>query len=89
MAELQAWVEQHKRYPRQAQRRREEGTVEVRLQLDRDGNVIDYRIEESSGSDLLDRAVEEMVERADPFPAPDAIGRDEFEIVVPVNFSIR
>jgi protein TonB len=30
-----------------------------------------------------------MVERADPFPAPSAIDRDEFEIVVPVTFSIR
>ncbi len=89
LAELQAWVEQHKRYPRQAQRRREEGTASVWLRLDGDGNVVDYRIEEGSGSRILDRAVEEMVERADPFPAPSAIDRDEFEIVVPVTFSIR
>lgn len=43
-------------YPPEARRRRETGTVLLRLLVDVDGTVTDRRIEQSSGFELLDEA---------------------------------
>ena len=45
-AMLQAWLEQHKVYPRRALSRRLEGVVALRFVMSKDGRVLDYRIED-------------------------------------------
>ncbi|MCA1790789.1 MAG: energy transducer TonB, partial [Thioalkalivibrio sp.] len=90
MAQLRAWLERHRQYPRQARMRRMEGTVVVRFVLDRSGDVLSYEIEDSSGHGILDREVELMIERAQPFPAiPSHVERSPLEVVVPVQFTLR
>ena len=90
MAVLQAWLERHKEYPSRAQRRRQEGTALLYFVMDRDGWVIEYRLEQSSGHDLLDREVAAMIERAQPLPRmPDDIRPSRLELVVPVQFFLR
>jgi len=87
---LQAWLERHKEYPRRAQRRRQEGTALLYFVMDRDGHVLDYRIEESSGFGLLDREVERMIERAQPLPRmPEEMQQARLELMVPVQFFLR
>jgi len=87
---LRAWLEKHKRYPRPAQLRRQEGTVLLRFIIDQQGRVLSYRLEESSGYRLLDKEVEEMIQRASPLPAiPDEIQQAQLELVVPVAFFLR
>ncbi len=89
-ARLQAWLEKHKRYPRRARLRRQEGTVLLRFVMDRAGQVLSYRLERSSGHPLLDDEVKEMIRRAAPLPAvPAEIRRAQLEVVVPVAFSLR
>jgi protein TonB len=83
-------LERHKRYPRAAQLRRQEGVVHVRFTLDRQGNVIDHRLERGSGHDPLDEETLALVRRASPLPAPPPdMGRDTVELVVPVRFALR
>ncbi len=90
MAVLQAWLERHKQYPRRAQLRRQEGTALLYFVMDRDGRVIDYRLQRSSGHDLLDREVAAMIERAQPLPRiPEDMAQDRLEVVVPVQFFLR
>lgn len=90
LTELQLWLERHKKYPRKAQRRRQEGTAKLFLIMSRDGNVLDYRIEESSGHRMLDREVKAMLLRAQPLPTmPDFMPGMSLELVVPVVFSLR
>ncbi len=90
MALLQAWLEKHKEYPRRAQLRRQEGTALLYFVMDREGRVITHRLEESSGHRLLDREVEEMIERAQPLPKmPDHMSQAQLELIVPVQFFLR
>ena len=89
-AVLIAWLEQHKEYPQRARARRQEDVVRLFIAIDRDGNVLDARIEESAGYPLLDRATLDMIERAAPLPPlPDDIPGDRLEIIVPVHFFLK
>ena len=87
---LRTWLERHKRYPRRAQLRRQEGTVMLRFVMNPQGRVLSYRIERSSGHRLLDEEVREMIKRASPLPAmPEDMQQAQLELVVPVSFFLR
>ncbi|MEM7045867.1 MAG: energy transducer TonB, partial [Pseudomonadota bacterium] len=89
-AVLQAWLEQHKVYPRGALTRRLEGVVSLRFIIDREGRVLDYNIEKSSGHRLLDRAITALIERAQPLPTmPDDIKETNLTLVVPISFVLK
>lgn len=90
MAELLAWLQRHKEYPRRAKRRQQQGTALLYLVMDREGQVLEYRIQESSGYRLLDQEVTAMIERARPLPEmPDEMPGAQLELVVPVEFFLR
>ena len=58
--------------------------------MDRDGRLIDYRIEEGTGYKILDQEVEAMIERASPVPPPPAEGeKQRYVFRVPVGFYLR
>lgn len=83
-------LEKYRRYPRMAERRRDEGVVYVRFSVDRRGNASNVRIGRSSGKDALDQATLETVARATPVPAPpDDVPGDPVEVMVPVAFFLR
>jgi len=90
MAELRAWLEKHKRYPRVAQRQRSEGTALLAFVMSPDGRVLSYEVRKSSGHAVLDDEVRAMIERAAPLPPiPPELERGQLEVVVPVKFSVR
>lgn len=90
MAVLQAWLEKHKEYPRSARLRRMEGTTLLYFVMDREGRVLDFRIQKGSGYEILDHEVEEMIQRAQPLPQmPDSMTQARLELVVPVQFLLR
>lgn len=85
-----AHLERRKRYPRGSQFRREEGVVKVRFVINKDGEVLSFRLEGSSGYAELDEETLSLIERASPLPAPPLeIARDRLEMVVPVRFALR
>ena len=87
---IPAWLEKHKKYPRRARTRRQQGTAILSFVIDRQGNVLDYRITKSSGHRLLDSEVADMIERANPVPTmPNEMRGDQMELVVPVAFFLR
>lgn len=89
-ARLRAWLERHKRYPRQARRRREQGVVVLRFVADRAGAVLDLEVETSSGHPLLDDAALDMVRRAQPLPEmPPGMPESRAEHLLPVRFALR
>lgn len=89
-ARLQAWLEKHKEYPRTARLRRQQGTALLMFVVDREGRVLDYRLQRSSGHSLLDREVQAMIERSQPLPRiPDEMHQTRLELVVPVQFFLR
>lgn len=87
---LQAWLEKHKQYPRRAKLRHWQGTAMLRFTIDGAGNVLDYRIERSSGHAVLDEEVAAMIRRAAPLPpAPSEMQSARLEFVVPVQFLLK
>jgi protein TonB len=66
---IRAKIEQAKTYPLAARRDGIQGTVDLRFRIAADGSVEAVEILRSSGSPILDRASEDTVRRAAPFPA--------------------
>jgi protein TonB len=89
-AQLLAWLEKYKRYPRVAQEQHQQGVVYLRFAIDRQGKVLSSQIKQSSGFELLDDEVLALVQRAQPVPSPPPeVAGDRIELLVPVAFSLR
>lgn len=87
---LRAWLSRHKEYPQAARQTETEGTVRMYIVVDQSGRIVTRRITQSSGSELLDRAAQQMLARAEPLPRmPSSMRRNRLELVVPIVFSLR
>jgi TonB family protein len=71
LAAIMRRIEAAKRYPRMAQKMGIEGQAAVRFKLKPNGKVEAVELVESSGSDILDQASIETVQRAAPLPYKD------------------
>jgi protein TonB len=89
LARISAWLNRHKRYPRQAQRRGQQGTVKVRFVVDRNGRVLTAEIVASPGYPLLEQATLELLQRAAPLPPLPAELPARLEIIWPAGFYLR
>jgi protein TonB len=85
-----AQLERHKRYPRAAQRRNQEGVPSIVIAINRQGEVLSVRLSHSSGFAMLDEEATALPGRASPLPAPppDMAG-DPLEFTVPVQFFLN
>ncbi|SDH22224.1 energy transducer TonB [Roseospirillum parvum] len=89
-ARLIAWLEAHKRYPRKARLRRQEGTALVRVVIDRQGRVLSRDLGHGSGHASLDAAALELIDRAQPLPAvPAHLGGHQLSLSVPIRYHLR
>ena len=69
-SDILAHLQRFKRYPTGARLDRLEDRIQVEIQVDRNGQVIQHRILRSAGIPILDQAVNELLHRAAPLPAP-------------------
>lgn len=89
-SKLLAWLDRHKHYPRTARQNRVEGVVHLHFVMDRSGKVLNFRLEQSAGAEILDAAALDMIRRADPLPPlPREMTEQRLELVVPVEFFLR
>jgi protein TonB len=89
LALVNGMLEANKRYPKRALERGEQGVVVLWFVIDRNGIVINYRIEQSSGSTILDGEVVRLIKRVNKFPMfSDDLDQDFVEITMPVRFVI-
>jgi protein TonB len=65
-------IASHQNYPRSAQIRGEEGTSRLRVTLSADGRVDQVELAGSSGSAILDREAQALINGIGKFPAPPA-----------------
>ncbi len=68
IAEIMRRIEKAKRYPRMARRMGTEGQATVRFRIKTDGKVEGVELLDSSGSEILDQASLETVQRSAPLP---------------------
>ncbi|MCG6206887.1 energy transducer TonB [Rhodopseudomonas sp. HC1] len=86
--ELVAYLDKHKRYPKEANQKNVK--IVVGFELDRLGHVLSTRIVEGSGDAAFDQAALDMVKRADPVPAPPPLIADEgLTFSLPVIFRTK
>ena len=89
LAHLADWLARHKRYPRTARRRNLEGVAELTFTLTRYGELVRYRVSRSTGYDILDREVREMLQRATPLPEfPAELSIERMDVTIPVRFEL-
>lgn len=89
--QLIAWLNQYKRYPLAAQKRHQQGTVTATFTIDSHGMLISYKIHQTSGYRLLDKAVGKLLKRASPMPEVPAdmrAGKQYFSYTVPIVFNL-
>ena len=72
LAELSGWLERHKHYPAKARNYQMQGTALLYFRITREGQVLDYHLTQSTGHDLLDEAVLDMIRRVQPRSAAAA-----------------
>jgi len=83
------WLQAHRTYPPAAQRRGDQGSALVRLTISRDGHVRDCILLRSTGSDLLDEAVHDLLVHADLPPFPPTMPRAQAVIEVPIHYRLQ
>lgn len=83
-------LNRYREYPERAKRRRIEGQNTVLLVIARDGTIEVFEMTSGSGSRLLDRETQRMIERVKKFPPfPDSMTEDKISLSVPVIYNIR
>ena len=88
--QLSAHFKRFKKYPPMAQRLKLTGTAWVRIELQRDGTILDAQIDASSGHDILDKAALQAARSAQPLPPfPPPIAAKTRKIRIPYQFSLR
>lgn len=76
----------YRKYPSQAVRLKQEGSVKVTFRLKQNGEVEDIRVVGSSGYELLDEDALALIQKtADYFPKPPKSVR----ITVPLNYALK
>jgi len=83
-------LQRNKRYPHEAQVKREHGVSRVSFVIDRQGRVLSSSIAKGSGSQALDREALELLKRAQPLPTPPAeVSGTQFAFSVPILFELK
>jgi len=89
-AAVTARLESAKGYPKEARRRGYEGTVLVRVELERNGTLRACAVLQGSGRDILDKEALQTVRRAAPFPpVPDLISGEVQAMSVPLSYTLK
>ena len=90
LRELQQAIARRRYYPKLAQRRGLEGTANVQFTIAADGSFSAIHVSGSSGSEELDKAAVQTLQRLARFkPIPSAIGRSSWTVRVPIVYRIR
>jgi protein TonB len=82
------WLQAHRTYPPEAQRRGEQGAALVRLTVARDGRVRTFTLMQGTGSPRLDAAVESLLSHAELPPFPASMPQPEATIQIPIRYQL-
>lgn len=88
-SKLVKWAYQHVKYPKRAIVREQQGSVQVELVIDRNGDVRDFQVIEPSKYATLNRASQKAIEAASPFPPmPETMNQEEFRFTLPIVYRL-
>ncbi|MFH1678663.1 MAG: TonB family protein [Candidatus Omnitrophota bacterium] len=77
-------------YPLEAAQEKIEGLVNLSLHVSSSGQLLDVKINQSSGSSILDENAVKIIQRVSPFPSfPPDIEEKELWINIPINYNLQ
>jgi protein TonB len=89
LEKVRRWLARYQKMPDEAAQKKQYGTAIVEIVIDRDGNVLNALIDQSSGYPLLDEATLKMVHDASPLPKVPGNhkpGKLQIDFAIPANF---
>lgn len=86
---LGAWLQANKTYPDEARRRGDEGRAAVRFTVSRDGRVVDFQLLTSTGSAILDAAVERLLRGARLPPFPSGMDQEQVTVTLQIRYALE
>lgn len=90
LAKLRRYVESVKSYPRLAHRLKQQGRVTVRFVIEKNGAIRQVEIKEKCPFAVLNQAAQESVGKLQPFdPIPEVLAMDQWEIELPIVYSLQ
>ncbi|MDR2443284.1 MAG: energy transducer TonB [Deltaproteobacteria bacterium] len=83
-------IERYRKYPPAARNGRLEGIVLVSFTLNRQGQVVNFKMVGSSGHTILDDEAAALIRRVNPLPNfPKELDLNILELTVPIQFALR
>jgi len=90
LIEFRGLIENRKEYPLMARRRGIEGIVIIGVTIKKNGEVIDHKIVQASGHEILDQSALNLVKKINSFKAfPVELGNDAIELKFPIAFKLN
>jgi periplasmic protein TonB len=87
--EIMAWLAQHKTYPVELKKAKQEGVVVLKFTINKRGDLLQSTVEKSSGVPAIDQAALNMLRSASPLPGlPRFIDKDQITLVIPIEYSL-
>jgi TonB family protein len=87
---IQVKIAKAKSYPALAKRRGHQGKAILSFKLSRDGNVLDLKVEKSTGHKSLDQAALRAIREGGPYPIiPKALNEKSAYLKIPISFVIN
>lgn len=85
---LYAMLDENKKYPRMAKRRKLEGVVEVAFTLEKNGHIKNVILFTSCGHKILDKAALKLVSSIESYePIPDEVSMEALNLKIPIKYS--
>ncbi|MBN4077886.1 TonB family protein [Nitrospina gracilis] len=87
---IQLRIAQSKIYPPLARERKQQGKVFLSFKLDKEGEILELSVENSSGHKILDQAAIKAIKEAAPFPnIPASLNKNYASLKIPISFILR
>lgn len=87
---LRQKIEKNLIYPPKAQKRKQEGSVEVLLVVKSNGDLLSFSLSKKSEFKSLDNASLELVQKIFPLtPFQSALFGDKMEVIIPINYKLK
>ncbi|MGD9850596.1 MAG: TonB family protein [Nitrospirales bacterium] len=81
-------IEKYKRYPTKARQKEWEGQVVLEAVIRQDGTILNLRVSETSGYEILDQDAVSLLWKLSPLTLEHALGRTQITILVPLTYQL-
>jgi len=82
-------ISKNKKYSSKAKRLKLTGRGIVKIIIDRNGNLLNYNLIQSSGSSILDSDIIDLINKSAPFPRfKDSIKENTLEYNIPISYKL-